>query len=407
MAIDLKLVDKLLADYKRPEDIIGENGLLKQLTKALLERAMQAEMTGHLGYEKHDPVGHNSGNSRNGATSKTLKGDFGEIELETPRDRNGSYEPQIIGKGQRRFTGFDDKILSMYARGMSTREIQGHLEEIYKVDVSPALISNVTEEVMEEVKRWQSRPLDAVYPIVYLDALVVKIRDNGHVQNRAIYVAIGVNMEGIKEVLGLWAGQAEGAKFWLQVLTELKNRGVNEVYIVSIDGLKGFPEAIETVFPEAQVQLCIVHQVRGSLNFVSWKHRKQVAADLKPIYRASTVEQAEQGLAEFGVKWDKAYPTISQMWRSNWEHLTPFFAYPEDIRKVIYTTNAIESLNMSLRKVIKIRGSFPTQEAAFKLLYLALKHIAKKWTMPVKDWKAALQRFAILRGNRAPKEVLR
>lgn len=407
MAIDLKLVDKLLADYKRPEDIIGENGLLKQLTKALLERAMQAEITDHLGYDKHDPVGHNSGNSRNGATSKTLKGDFGEIELETPRDRNGSYEPKIIGKGQRRFTGFDDKILSMYARGMSTREIQGHLEEIYKVEVSPTLISNVTEEVMEEVKRWQSRPLDAVYPMVYLDALVVKIRDNGHVQNRAIYVAIGVNMEGIKEVLGLWAGQAEGAKFWLQVLTELKNRGVKEIYIVSIDGLKGFPEAIETVFPEAEVQLCIVHQVRGSLSYVSWKHRKQVAADLKPIYRASTVEEAEQRLCEFGEKWDKAYPTISQMWHRNWEHLTPFFAYPEDIRKVIYTTNAIESLNMSLRKVIKTRGSFPTQEAAFKLLYLALEHIAKKWTMPVKDWKAALQRFAILRGDRAPKEVLR
>ena len=403
MAIDLKLIDKLLADYKTPEDIIGENGLLKQFTKALLERAMQAEMTDHLGYEKHDPAGHHSGNSRNGATIKTLKGDFGEIPLETPRDRNGSYEPKIVGKGQTRFTGFDDKILSMYARGMSTREIQGHLEEIYKVEVSPALISTVTEEVMEEVKSWQSRPLDAVYPIVYLDALVVKIRDNGHVRNKAIYVAIGVNMQGLKEVLGLWASPAEGAKFWLQVLTELKNRGVDDIFIVSIDGLKGFPEAIETVFPAAQVQLCIVHQVRGSLNYVSWKHRKEVAADLKPIYRASTVEDAEQRLNEFAAKWDKSYPTISQQWRRNWEHLTPFFAYPEDIRKVIYTTNAIESLNMSLRKVIKTRGSFPTQEAAFKLLYLALEHIAQKWTMPVRDWKAALQRFAILRGERLAK----
>jgi len=406
MAIDLKLVDKLLADYKKPEDIIGENGLLKQLTKALLERAMQAEMTDHLGYEKHDSVGNNSGNSRNGATTKTLKGDFGEMPLETPRDRNGSYEPKIVGKGQTRFTGFDDKILSMYARGMSTREIQGHLEEIYKVEVSPTLISNVTEEVMEEVKIWQSRPLDAVYPMIYLDALVVKIRDTGHVRNKAIYVAIGVNMQGVKEVLGLWAGQSEGAKFWLQVLTELKNRGVEDVFIVSIDGLKGFPEAIETVFPEAEVQLCIVHQVRGSLNYVSWKHRKEVAADLKPIYRASTVEDAELRLTEFAAKWDKSYPTISQMWRRNWEHLTPFFAYPEDIRKVIYTTNAIESLNMSLRKVIKTRGSFPTQEAAFKLLYLALEHIAKKWTMPIRDWKAALQRFAILRGERLTKAGL-
>jgi putative transposase len=407
MAIDLKLIDKLLADYKKPEEIIGENGLLKQLTKALLERAMQAEMTNHLGYEKHDPGGNNSGNSRNGATTKTLKGDFGEMPLETPRDRNGSYEPQIIGKGQTRFTGFDDKILSMYARGMSTREIQGHLEEIYKVEVSPTLISNVTEAVMEEVKIWQSRPLAAVYPIVYLDALVVKIRETGHVSNKAIYVVIGVNMQGNKEVLGLWAGphgaNAEGAKFWLQVLTELKNRGMADILIACVDGLKGFPEAIATVFAEAQVQLCVVHQVRGSLNYVSWKQRKEVAADLKPIYRASTVEEAKQRLDEFAAKWDGAYPTISQMWRRNWELLTPFFAYPADIRKVIYTTNAVESLNMSLRKVIKTRGSFPSQEAAMKLLYMALARIAKKWTMPVQDWKAALQRFTILFGARVPK----
>ena len=408
MAIDLRLIDKLLADYKKPEDIIGENGLLKQLTKALLERAMQAEMTEHLGYEKHDSVGNNSGNSRNGATTKTLKGDFGEMPLETPRDRNGSYEPKIISKGQTRFTGFDDKIISMYARGMSTREIQGHLEEIYKVEVSPTLISNVTEAVMEEVKNWQSRPLDAVYPILYLDALVVKIRETGQVRNKAIYVAIGVNMQGNKEVLGLWAGaggnnNSEGAKFWLQVITELKNRGVSDVFIACIDGLKGFPEAIETVFPQAQVQLCIVHQVRGSLNYVSWKQRKEVAADLKPVYQASTVEEAEQRLDEFGAKWDGTYPTISQMWRRNWEHLTPFFAYPADIRKVIYTTNAVESLNMSLRKVSKTRGSFPNQEAAFKLLYLALEHIARKWTKPVQNWKAALQRFAIMFGDRVPK----
>jgi putative transposase len=407
MAIDLKLIDKLLADYKKPEDIIGENGLLKQLTKALLERAMQAEMTDHLGYEKHDPGGNNSGNSRNGASTKMLKGDFGEMPLETPRDRNGSFEPQIIAKGQTRWTGFDDKILSMYARGMSTREIQGHLEEIYKVEVSPTLISNVTEAVMEEVKTWQSRPLDAVYPIVYLDALVLKIRESRQVLNKAIYVGIGVNMEGHKEVLGLWTGpqgqHAEGAKFWLQVLTELKNRGVADVFIACIDGLKGFPEAIETVFPQTAVQLCIVHQIRGSLNYVTWKQRKTVAADLKPIYQASTVEQAELRLDEFAAKWDGTYPTISQMWRRNWDHLIPFFAYPADIRRVIYTTNAVESLNMSLRKVIKTRGSFPNQEAAFKLLYLALEHIAKKWTMPVVNWKSALQRFAILLGDRVPK----
>jgi putative transposase len=407
MAIDLKLIDKLLADYKKPEDIIGENGLLKQLTKALLERAMQAEIAEHLGYEKHDPAGNNSGNSRNGATTKTLKGEFGEMPLETPRDREGSFEPKIIAKGQTRFTGFDDKIVSMYARGMSVREIQGHLEEIYKVEVSPTLISNVTEAVMEEVKSWQNRPLDAVYPIVYMDALVVKIRETGHVRNKAIYVVIGVNMEGHKEVLGLWAGptgnNAEGAKFWLQVLTDLKNRGVTDIFIACVDGLKGFPESIAVVFPEAEVQLCIVHQVRASLNYVSWKQRKEVAADLRPIYCAATAEDARQRLDEFAAKWDGAYPTISQMWDRNWEHLTPFFSYPADIRKVIYTTNAVESLNMSLRKVIKTRGSFPNQEAAMKLLYLALEYIAKKWTKPVKDWKAALQRFAIRFGDRCPK----
>src|SRR6267378_7210089 len=280
MAIDLKLIDKLLADYKTPEDIIGENGLLKQLTKALLERAMQAEMTEHLGYEKHDTAGHNSGNSRNGATTKTLKGDFGEMPLETPRDRNGSYEPKIIAKSQTRFTGFDDKIISMYARGMSAREIQGHLEEIYTVEVSPTLISNVTEAIVEEVKAWQSRPLEELYPIVYLDAMMVKMRDNGHVQNQAVYVVLGVDLSGQKEVLGLWVAQQEGAKFWLQVLTELKNRGVKDIFLACVDGLKGFPEAIEAIYPRTEVQLCIVHLVRASLNYVPWKNRKLVAADL-------------------------------------------------------------------------------------------------------------------------------
>ena len=402
MAIDLDLIDKLLADYKKPEDIIGENGLLKQLTKALLERAMQAEITDHLGYAKHDQAGNNSGNSRNGKTTKALKGDFGELPLETPRDRNGTFEPKIVTKGQTRFTGFDDKIVSMYARGMSTREITGHLEEIYGVEVSPALISNVTEAVMEEVKGWQGRPLDAVYPIVYLDALVVKIRDAGHVRNRAIYVAIGVNLKGNKEVLGLWTNEAEGAKFWLQVLTDIKNRGVADIFIACVDGLSGFPKAIETVFPQAQVQLCIVHQVRASLNYVSWRQRKAVAADLQTVYRASTADDAYFQLQAFAEKWDATYPTISQMWRRNWEHLTPFFGYPADIRKVIYTTNAIESLNMSLRKVTKARGSFPNDEAVCKLLYLALRNIAKKWTMPVHTWKDALNRFAILYENRLP-----
>ena len=285
------LLDQLLKNYKKPEDVLGEQGLLKRLSKAILERALGAELTGHLGYEKHDPAGYGSGNARNGSTEKTLKGKNGEITIEVPRDRKGSFEPQIVKKHQTRFDGFDEKILSMYARGMTTRDIQGHLEEIYGVEVSPTLISNVTEVVSEEVKAWQNRPLEGVYPIVYLDALHVKIRDAGHVQNRAIYVAIGVKLDGDKEVLGLWAGQAEGAKFWLQVVTELKNRGVQDIFIACVDGLKGLPQAIETVFPKAQVQLCIVHLVRNCLNYVSWKERKVVAADLKPIYRAMTLSR--------------------------------------------------------------------------------------------------------------------
>jgi len=396
MAIDKELIDKLLVGYKKPEEIIGENGLLKQLTKAVLERALQAELTQHLGYEKHDPAGHQSGNSRNGSSKKTLKGDFGELELETPRDRNASFEPQIVGKGQTRFTGFDDKILSLYARGMTTREIQGHLEEIYGVEVSPTLISQVTDAVMDEVRSWQSRPLEVVYPIVYLDALFVKIRDNGHIRNKAIYVVIGVNLDGCKEVLGLWVAQSEGAKFWLQVVTELKNRGVEQLWIACVDGLKGFPEAIEAVFPKAQVQLCIVHLVRQSLNYVSWKQRKQVAADLKPIYRAATVEQAEQQLEAFEQKWDGSYPKIRQIWRRHWQHITPLFGYPAQIRKVMYTTNAVESLNMSLRKIIKTRGGFPSDEAALKLLYLVIENVSRKWTQPVQNWRAALNQFAIL-----------
>jgi len=400
------LLDQLLKDYQKPEDILGEQGLLKQFTKAVLERAMGAELTEHLGYEKHDPAGYGSGNTRNGSSGKTVKGKNGEVTIEVPRDRKGTFEPQIVKKHQTRFDGFDDKILSMYARGMTTRDIQGHLQEIYGVEVSPTLISNVTDAVVEEVKAWQNRPLDAVYPILYLDALHVKIRDAGHVQNRAIYVALGVRLEGNKEVLGLWAGQAEGAKFWLQVVTELKNRGVQDVFIACVEGLKGLPQAIETVFPKAQVQLCIVHLVRNSLNYVSWKERKAVAADLKPIYRAATSEEATQQLDAFAEKWDGRYPSISQIWRRNWEQVSPFFAYPAEIRKVIYTTNAVESLNMSLRKVIKTRGSFPNEEAAMKLLFLALERVAKKWTRPVQDWKAALNRFAILYEDRLPRGIL-
>jgi len=401
-SIDNELIDNLLKNYKKPEDLIGENGLLKQLTKQLLERAMAAEMTEHVGYDKHDPGGNNSGNSRNGKSAKTIKGTFGEIALETPRDRNGTFEPQIIEKHQTRFTGFDQNIISLYARGLSTREIQQHLEEIYHVEVSPSLISSVTDEVIDEVKTWQNRQLDAVYPIMYLDAIQFKVRDNGQVKNKAIYLAIGVTVEGYKEVLGLWIAQTEGAKFWLQVVTELKNRGVADIFIACVDGLKGFPEAIESVFPQTEVQLCIVHLVRHSLNFVGWKQRKEVAADLKLIYRAATEAEAEQRLTEFSLKWDAKFPMIAKSWRSNWTRVMPLFAHPPAIRKVIYTTNAIESLNMSLRKVTKARGSFPNDEAVSKLLYLALRNIAKKWTMPVHAWKDALNRFAIIYENRLP-----
>lgn len=404
MEIEKEVIDKLLINYQKPEEIIGENGLLKQLTKALLERAMEAELTTHLGYEKHDPAGYGSGNSRNGTSKKKLKGDFGEMDLAVPRDRQASFEPQIVPKGETRFTGFDDKILSMYARGMTTREIQAHLQEMYHTDVSPTLISNVTDAVIEEVRVWQARPLDPVYPIVYLDALMVKMRDNGVVENRAVYVALGITLEGQKEVLGLWTSASEGAKFWLQILTELKNRGVQDIFIACVDGLKGFPQAIQTVYPQATVQLCIVHLVRASLNYVSWQDRKRVANDLKAIYRAATVEQAAQQLDLFRVGWDRKYPTISLLWQRHWEQITPFFAFPPEIRRVIYTTNAVESLHRSLRKIIKTRGSFPSEEAALKLLYLALRNVTKKWG-PLPSWKAALNHFALLWEARFPERL--
>ena len=405
------LIDLLLADYQKPEDLIGENGILKQLTKAIVERALQAELAAHLGYAKHDAVANESGNSRNGSSAKTLKGDFGALPIEIPRDRDGSFEPQLITKHQTRWTGFDDKILSLYARGMTVREIQSHLEEMYGTEVSPTLISSVTDAVMDEVKAWQTRPLDLLYPIVYLDCIHAKVRDSGAVRVKAVYLALGVNLNGEKELLGLWVAQTEGAKFWLQVVTELKNRGVQDIFIACVDGLKGFPEAIETVFPKTAVQLCIVHMVRYSLNFVSWKLRKTVAADLRTIYQAATVEEAEMRLVEFDAKWGVDYPSIVQSWRRNWSRLVPFFDYPPEIRKVIYapkevplgdTTNAIESVNMSLRKVTKSRGSFPNDDALIKLYYLALRNISKKWTMPIQNWKAALNRFTILFDDRMP-----
>lgn len=393
-AVPKELIASLLADYRKPEDLIGEHGLLKQLTKILVEAALETEMADHLGHGKNEPVDNAAGNTRNGKSKKTLKGEFGKLPIEIPRDRHGTFEPQLIPKHQTRWTGFDDKILSLYARGMTVREIQSHLEEMYGTEVSPTLISSVTDAVIDEVKAWQARPLDTLYPIVYLDCIHVKVRD-GSVRVKAVYLAIGLNMNGEKEVLGLWIAQTEGAKFWLQVVTELKNRGVQDIFIACVDGLKGFPEAIEAVYPHAAVQLCIVHMVRNSLNYVSWKMRAEVAADLKRIYTASTADEAEQRLGDFEDKWDDSYLPISQSWRRNWVRIIPFFDYPPEIRKVIYTTNAIESVNMSLRKITKNRGSFPSDEALLKLFYLALRNISKKWTMPIRDWKAALTRFTI------------
>ena len=402
MATQDELLDELMKNYKKPEDLIGESGLLKQLTKAIIERAMKTEMTAHLGYEKHDPDGKKSGNSRNGKSKKTIKGEFGNMEIAVPRDRNSTFEPVIIPKGETRFTGFDDKIISMYARGMTTRDIQAHLQELYGVEVSPTLVSQVTDAITEEITLWQNRPLEEVYPIMYLDAVRVKVRHNSTVINKAVYLAIGITWDGAKEVLGMWIAETEGAKFWLQVVTELKSRGVNDIFIACVDGLKGFPEAIEAVFPKTQVQLCIVHMVRNSLRFVSWKQRKEVAADLKIIYQAATVDQAEANLTAFAKKWDASHPTIAKSWRSNWERIIPMFSYPPEIRKAIYTTNAIESLNMSLRKVTKNRGSFPNDEAMTKLLYLAMKNISKKWTLPIRDWKSAMNQFTILFEGRMP-----
>ena len=340
---------------------------------------------------------------RNGTYFKKVKGDSGELEIEVPRDRDGSFEPQIVKKGESRITGMDDKIISMYSRGMSVREIRAHLEEIYGINVSADLISTVTDSVIEEVKKWQNRALQEVYPIIYLDALVVKGRSDGKAANRSVYLAIGVNMEGIKEPLGLWIEESEGAKFWLKVVTELKNRGVKDIFIACVDGLKGFPEAIEAVFPDAEVQICLVHMVKNALKFVSYKDYKKVTVDLKTIYQANTLDEAELNLDAFAEKWDAQYPTISRSWRQNWSRLIPFFDYPPEIRKIIYTTNAIESINMSLRKVIKNRCQFPNDMAILKLLYLGLINLSKKWNRPLQNWKQALNQFAIRFEDRFPR----
>jgi putative transposase len=394
-----ELLDELLAGVSSPEDLTGESGLFKALKKAMMERVLGAELTHHLGYAKGDPVGRGSGNSRNGHSKKTVLTDDGALDLAIPRDRAGTFEPQLVPKGERRLDGFDAKIVSLYARGLTVREIQGHLKELYGVEVSPDLISRATDAVLEEAAEWQSRPLDGCYPIVFFDALRVKIRDEGLVKNKAVYVALALDAEGTKHVLGLWIEQTEGAKFWLKVMNDLRTRGLADILIAVVDGLKGFPEAIGAVFPETLVQTCIVHLIRNSLAFVSWKDRKVILPDLKAIYRAENAEAARDRLADFEAKWGARYPAIGQAWRRAWEHVIPLFAFPPAIRKMIYTTNAVESLNRSLRKIIKTRGSFPTDEAAIKLLYLAIQNAAIGWRRPI-EWTAAMSQFAILFGDR-------
>lgn len=389
------LLDHVMANYKKPADLIGENGMLKQLTKAVFEAALNAEMAQHLGHTRHGMVVNAAGNVRNGQSAKTISGDFGQVEIAIPRDRDASFAPQLLPKHQRRVPGFDERILSLYARGMSTREIAAHLQEMFGTDVSPALISTITDTVADEVRAWQSRPLDKLYPIVYLDCLMVKTRQAGAAANRAIYMAIGVNTDGMKEVLGLWTAATEGAKFWLSVVTGLKSRGVEDILIACVDGLKGFPEAIEAVYPHADVQLCIVHLVRNSLNYVSWKQRKEVAAGLRAIYTTASAEEALIALDAFAQRWDAQYPQIAKSWRSNWARVIPFFAYAPEIRKVIYTTNAIESVNYSLRRLVKTKASFPDDEAAVKLLYLGLRNISQRWTMPIQNWKQAMSQLMI------------
>jgi putative transposase len=381
MPIKPEHLDELLAGYEKPEDLLGDDGLFKQLKKALLERALGAELTHHLGYEKGDPAGRGTGNNRNGF-AKTVLTEDGSVEIDVPRDCNGTFEPQIVAKGATRLDGFDDKIISLYARGMTVREIQGHLRELYAIDVSPDLISRVTDAVLDEVREWQNRPLDTVYPVVFFDALRVKIRDESAVRNKAVYLALALDCEGHKHVLGLWIEQSEGAKFWLRVMNELKNRGVEDIIFAVVDGLKGFPDAITATFPRTTVQTCIVHLIRNSLSFVSWQDRKQLLPALRAIYRAETAEVAELRLADFEAEWGKKYPAIAPAWRRVWNEVIPFFAYPPQIRKMIYTTNAIESLHRGLRKIIKTRGAFPSDEATTKLLYLALRNLAFTGSQP-------------------------
>jgi putative transposase len=396
-----RVVDELLAGARTEEEIVGPGGLLAQLTKRLVERALEVELTDHVGYERHHEPPGGAGNTRNGSTPKRLITEHGEVRVDTPRDRDGSFAPKIVSKRQRRFEGFDDKILALYSRGLSTRDIEAHIAEIYGVHVGRDLISRVTDAVMDDARAWQQRPLDDVYPVVFLDALVLKIREGGTVQRRACYLALGVGVDGDRDVLGMWFQESEGAKFWMQVLSELKQRGVRDVLICCVDGLKGFPEAIEAVFPATTVQTCIVHLIRNSLKYVPRREFADVARDLKPIYTAIDGDAAHQELERFDEKWGKRFPVITQAWLDSWEYVTPFLAFPPEVRRVIYTTNAIEALNRQLRKAVKTKGHFPSEDAARKLLYLAILNAVPAWTR-TRNWTTALLAFKIHFGDRLP-----
>jgi putative transposase len=395
------VVDELLAGAHGEEEIVGPGGLLSQLTKRLVERAMEVELTDHLGYEPHlEPPG-GTGTARTGSTPKTLMTEHGPVQIDTPRDRNGSFKPQIVRKRQRRFEGFDEKILALYSRGLSTRDIEAHLAEIYGVKVGRDLISRVTDAVMEDARTWQSRPLEDVYPVVFLDCMVLKIREGGSVQRRACYLALAIGLDGERDVLGMWFQANEGAKFWMQVLTDLKQRGVQDILIACVDGLKGFPEAIEAVFPATTVQTCIVHLIRHSLKYVPRRQYDQVVKDLKPVYTAIDADAALHALEAFEEKWGKQIPVIGQAWRNAWEHVTPFMAFEPEVRRVIYTTNAIEALNRQLRKAVKTKGHFPTEDAARKLIYLAIQNAVPQWTR-TRSWTKAMLAFKIHFGDRLP-----
>ncbi len=399
------LLDELLKDFKGDaRELFGEGGLLKTIGKRALEAALEGEMTHHLGYPPHNPSGRKSGNSRNGRSTKRLESESGSFDLEVPRDRNGSFEPKIVEKRQRRVAGLDDVIVYLYAQGQSTRTIQQTLKRLYGAEVSSTLISEVTSSVLEQVNAWQARPLESVYPIVYFDALFVKSREEGAAKTRAVYVALAIDMQGEKQVLGLWIAPTEGAVSWLNIFSELQARGMQDCFIACVDGLKGLPEAIETIYPRARVQLCIVHQVRKSLRYVPWKERKQVAAGLRAIYAAPSEETALSALDTFEAAWSEKYAAIAPLWRKHWARLAPFFDYPPAIRKAVYTTNAVESLNYSLRRIVKDKGAFPNDEAISELLWLGLREASKKWKRPIRDWKAALNQFVILYGDRVPIE---